>query len=547
MTINNSTKIDISDFNFTELEAQAVTLMQLLSGCPLTLTLKPEQLRRIETLAQAYRKHNKSLAFQLSEEFYTALLTPAILKQAYAQLLAQPIIRHSEFQIILDCLKDLCQGVESLSGPGMSLEKALQMLLLALTRSDKNSIYYNRLDTCTGKFRPTTFPLTENLIDQFLAPFGEVGQKAKKVLIFQRGQVMGNPAIIFAWEYKRRKQHYEQEKSYRDQLNDFQTSIVKPEPIKKSAPRLISDELEKILSNCADRDDQNALKAALKPESFGQLLDAAQNPNHDFGKQFQAICLQRLSPAKASLLSARMSMRLKRMMTEMGGWQEDYWRDFQSLMQSQGLWEGQEWLDKWRTQKKGKQVLSKSGQDYLSDEISNPLDQMLQKADQMRDKQKGLQMLTPGDASFWNKPKTTPIPPEQRKVLAVLARTDRLEEMLALSVSNDLLARTPVKLQHRLYQAFGLYADTDMDTVKQQYLSDLEGDELDSAKRLITGIERTFHRLASLFRQDFRMTFPLALKMLKDQEELVRQREKMNSPKYINTPAARYQSYQQGF
>jgi hypothetical protein len=168
-------------------------------------------------LANAYRKAQKTLAFQLSADFFAAVLDRSKLQMAYAQILAQPIIRHSEFQMVLDCLKELCAGPaepldKSLAKP-LPLEEALQLLLLKLTHSDKNAIYYNRVDSCTGKLRPTTFPLTETLIDHFLAPFAETGEKAKKVLIFQKGLVMANPALLLAWEYRARKQKYEQEKA----------------------------------------------------------------------------------------------------------------------------------------------------------------------------------------------------------------------------------------------------------------------------------------------------------------------------------------------
>jgi hypothetical protein len=85
-----------------------------------------------------------------------------------------------------------------------------------------------------------------------------------------------------------------------------------------------------------------------------------------------------------------------------------------------------------------------------------------------------------------------------------------------------------------------------MDTIKALFLTDLPPETSDSAKSLIASVERSFHRLSSLFRQDFRMTFPLALKMLREQEELVKERQKMNQPQYLNSPAAKYQRYQQG-
>ncbi len=549
-------------FDYSELEARAVSLMQLLAAQPLSLKLKPETREGVERLANAYRKAQKTLAFQLSADFFAAVLDRSKLQRAYAQILAQPIIRHSEFQLVLDCLKELCAAPAAPAEPlakslakSLPLEEALQLLLLKLTQSDKNAIYYNRIDSCTGKLRPTTFPLSEALIDHFLAPFAESGEKAKKVLIFQKGLVMANPALLLAWEYRARKQTYEQEKARWEasqaakQIHSSSSMGPQAKAIGATEPRLISTELEKVLA-ALDGDERLALTEGLKPDNFGQLLNAAHLPGEDFGQTFKRLSCQGLSQAKASLLAARMSVRLKRLLAMTGDWDEDYWRDFQSLMQTLGLWEGQVWLNKWRADKLGKQTLEKSGKDYLlapsTDSLVDPLAVQLKQAETMRDKQRGKHMLAPAELSNWIKPAARNIPPEQRKVLAVLARSDRLEELLGLALPPEVLMRTSPELQTRLYQVFGLLADTDMDTIKAQFLTDLPPETSDAAKSLIASVERSFHRLSSLFRQDFRMTFPLALKMLREQEEMAKERQKMNQPHYLNSSAAKYQRYQQG-
>lgn len=534
--------------SYTELEARAVSLIQSLAAQPFSLRLPPDTRAEVERLANAYRKAQKTVAFQLSEDFFAAVLQPAKLRRAYAQILTQPIIRHSEFQMVLDCLNELCPSPAGGAVQGdetpLPLEEALQILLLRLTQSDKNAIYYNRIDSCTGKLRPTTFPLTETLIDHFLAPFAESGERAKKVLIFQKGLLMANPALVLAWEYRARKQKYEQEKA-RWEAAQVAKVTPPPQPQNASEPRLISAELEKVLASL-ECDERSALQQGLKPDNFALLWQAARLPGEDFGKTFKQVSCQGLSQAKASLLAARMSVRLKRLLSLTGDWSEDYWRDFQSLMQTLGLWEGQAWLAKWRAVKQGKQALVKTGNDYLTSAEADPLAAQLKQAEMLRDKQRGKHMLSPADMSDWIKPPVRNVPPEQRKVLAVLARSDRLEELLSLALPPEVLMRTSPELQTRLYQVFALLADTDMDTIKAQFLADVPPEESEAAKSLIASVERSFHRLSSLFRQDFKMTFPLAIKMLNDQAEMVKQRQKMNSPVYYNSPAARYQSYQQG-
>ncbi|PIQ26934.1 hypothetical protein COW36_17025 [bacterium (Candidatus Blackallbacteria) CG17_big_fil_post_rev_8_21_14_2_50_48_46] len=534
-------------FDLKPEEAFSFSLMQLLAGKKPSLSLSPEALKKAENLAQAFRQGNKVKAFQFSAELFEKILAPELLKSAYLLVeKTNPQHPSPEYQIVMDSLRDACLE-SSLPLVSLPLERALQFLLLSLTRSDKNSIFYNRIDPQTGKQRPTTFPLTEKLIESFLSAFPEASAQARKVLIRYKGQVLGNPAALIASDYKLRLEKYQREREkWEAQRPVSQTRELKAAPKKEAQPQLISEELMKVLNGTREPAEREALVNSLKPDNFAQLLSTASLPGKDFNSRFEKIISQGLSPAKASLLSARMALRMKNLMAEMGNWKEDYWQEFQSNMQTLGIWEGQEWLEKWRSDKQGKQHLEKSGKAYLIEDQGDPLKDALAKMDTMQSKQKGQKMLSAWQMQPLRSASEYKASPEEKKLLSILSRADRLDEFLELAISDQHFEEMPVAMQGHLYQVFSLLSGTDLDWIKMEFLAPWEADEASIARKLIVNIERAFQRLLPLFKRDFRMTFPLALKMIREQEELIRQQQRRNTREFQNTPAAVYQRYQEG-
>ncbi|PKL77002.1 MAG: hypothetical protein CVV27_07400 [Candidatus Melainabacteria bacterium HGW-Melainabacteria-1] len=531
--------------NPVELRAEA--LSEMLSGRAPSQPLDPESRRRVDALVLAYRQGNKQKVFQLNQEFYQLVLQPGLAEYALALVIerieAQSLSGHGDFQIVIDSLKGQLSLQAQIKRPDLTLDQALVILLLSVTRSDKNSISYLRTDAQTGKPRPTTFPLTETLLRNFLAPFGDKVALLKRALILSRGLVLGNPAAWIAQDVRQRR------KEHADALAR-QASLPGPAVAKPPAAtaiqevRIICDDLARILEGCQP-DEKSALIETLQPEPLMGLIRAAKEPaaGKDFGQVLTSMYAKRLSRSQASLLSARLASRMKRMLTGMDGWKDEFWAEFQSLMQVHGVWEGEAWLQKWREVRQGKQHLARSGQDYLVAEDTTTVDDLLAQADKIKDKQRGRHMLS--EPEIWTRPETVSTSPEQRRVLAALSRPERLDELIELA-SQTLWQELPERLRQRLYSGFCLLGDTDFDTIKTQYLATAPPEHADLAKHLIASLELRFNQVVALFKKDLRMNFAQALLILAARQQEEDERARKNSKEFLNSPAASYGRYGQG-
>lgn len=545
-------------FEYSQLEAQAVAVMELLAGRSPSLTLSPEARRPADALVQAYRQGNKLKVHQLTQTFYAQVITPGLCEAAYRLLASQHLAGNPDFQIVMDHLKESYGHTQPLARQ-LGLDEALIVLLLAITRSDRNSISYNRLDEHTGKLRPTTFPLTEQLMRNFLAPFGDKSALMKRYLIFCRGMVMGNPAAWVAQGYRVRKQAYEQQRAAWEQARQAKEARRKlPAQPEASVGRItevshLSQEVAQLIKNSYDEKEKQALLHSLQPDQLLRLVKLTENAKpdaqahaRDFRLELENMYAARLTRAQASYLSARLSSKMKRMLESMGGWKEEYWSEFQTRMQQQGVWEGDEWLEKLRASKKGKQHLTKTGKDYLIEEKSTALDDMLHQAEKIKDKLRGQKMLSGvPDISVWQRPSQIRSTPEQRKVLLILSRPDRLNELINHVFPPATWEALPALLRQRLFEGFTLMGDTDFDTIKSQYLAAAAPDQYESAKNLITALELRFNQISTLFKQDLGMTFSHALEILNARQEDIAQREKQNSRSWQNSAASQYGRYKQ--
>lgn len=563
----NAKNASVPAFEAPITEQRAYTVMELLSGKSASLTLSASDRQHVDALVVAVRQGNKARVIQLSSDYYAELLSPERLAAAYELIKAQAVHGNPDFQIVMDALREKDAGQLAQQQPGrlptISLAEALLQILLTITRSDKNSISYHRHDEQTGKLRPTTFPLTESLIRNFLAPFGDQSALIKGVILFSRGQVIANPAALLAQRCRQRLKHFqEQQAAAAKKQAELAEKLAEkaskpapsritpgPKPARPAGPdsvqevRFLSAELEKLLNGSRDGAEKEALSHVLQPEQLVQLVEiAAQPAGTDFGKTLENMYARHLSRQQASFLSARLSSRMKRMLSQMGDWKDEYWSEFQTLMLNNGVWEGSEWLEKWRACKKGKQHITKTGKDYLVSEKTNPLDEMLARSDKMQSQIRGSKMLSP---NTWVRPERSSAPPEQRRLLAALARPDRLLELIEISIQTETWESTPELLQQRLYEAFCVLSDSDFDTIKQQFLAGVAPELAERAKTLITVIELKFNQISSLFKQDVRLSYSDALDILVSRQRETEHREKLNSQAWQQSPAAQYTRYNQ--
>lgn len=546
-------------FKPTELEARAIAVMQLLAAKPVSLALSGAELRKAEALASALRQGNKPAASLLSADFFQEVSPPEKLATAYILIRQQTVTANPEFQIVMDHLQEAYGKSAAIYQKPLKLDEALSLLLLAITRSDKNSISYLRIDSASGKPRPTTFPLSENLLRNFLAPFGDKQHLLQQCLIIRRGQVMANPAALLVQACRIRRQQFERAQLALQAAKDAEKKAAAKPSVEINPPaaevqkqhglqevRLICAELEKILHGTQETAEQQAIVSSLQPESFSQLLEkASHQAGQDFGKLLEQLYAQHLSAHQAKFLSARLSSRFKRMMSKMGDWKEEYWQEYQSKLQSLGIWEGSEWLEKWRASKHGKQALVQIKQASAAEAKDSELQQMLQQADKIQDKLKGQELLTPPAAGPWQRNRSNPVSLELRRLLSALTRADRMDELLAFAVPDESWEGIPSSLRHRAYQIFCLFGDTDLDTIKLQFMSGIDQSQHEAAQSLILCLELTINKLVRLFKQDPRLSFHQALNILITRQQEIELREKQNSKAWQRTPVAQYIRYQQ--
>lgn len=537
-------------FTTQAFEAQAVCLNAALSNKKIPFKLKPEDQKLATSLLNAYRNGSKSRAFQLSKAYYEQVLNEDLILSAYRQIQSLALNGGAEFQIVMDSLKGNYGDKLPAEALQLSTQQALEILLLAITQSDKNSISYLRIDEITGKPRPTTFPLSQELIAHFLEPFGEQAL-AEKVLVFSKINVMGNPAALVAERYWQRKKTFETEKAAYEKAqaealqrkNSAASEVPKKEP-KQQAVEHISQELDHLLQAAQAPEAQQAVLLSFQVKQLRALLQTHQTQTDSFASKLSQIYAQQLTPAQSAELSSKLASRMKRLMTRMGSWKEEYWQEYQLRMQKAGLWEGQAWLDKWRADKTGKQVIEKTGKDYLIEE--KPVDTVgdfLRKSERLKDKQKGLQMLSGPEAHHWIHPEESKAPPEIRRILTALSQRVHLDELTQLSFEPSAWEQYPDALKQKLYQIFRDYSQTDLDTIKQELLKQLSPEMLEMGQSMIAQVELQINRIAVLCKKELKLTFVDAVERLRLQQAEIQAREKRNSRAYQNSAAAKYGNY----
>lgn len=536
------------------LEILALAVMAGLAGKAPPGQPTPEQQRHAQALVSAFKSGNKSRAYQLSAPFFQALVKPGQVHTALVQVRQQVPDPHADFQIVCDSLQE-SYGQQVPEAVSLSESEALTLLVLALTHSDKNAVFYQRLDAVTGKQRPTSFPLSETLLQHFLAPFSaEARQQALRCVVMQKGFLLGNPAALMVQRYQQRKAaHAAAQAAAEAAAKEPAPSRAAPAPPawgrsrSDKVPqkiRYVCDELRQLLEAPEDPAEKTALQQSLQPQHLLPLLQA--HKKTDFEQRLSQRFAQHLSPAQASRLSSRMASNMKRLLSEMDAWDESYWSQFQGLMQELGLWEGQEWLDKWRAYRSGKVELAPSGSDEtVPRPVEDPLNDMLRQAQRMQDKQRGKALLSgPADISRWQMPAEVSLSAEETRLMRALSLPSNLEDLLSLALSEADWAALPESVIDDLFDAFDWLAAAGFDALKTQFLGLFADHEADAARQLILQVERVINQLLGMFRQNRRLGFREAADELLARQSEEQARLRLNSKDFQNSAAARYQRYQ---
>lgn len=545
------------EFHPISLELQAEALLDLLRGkSPAPKALQPAERQQVDALAKALRQGRKAEVFKRSQAFFKEVFSAAELSQAYHMIQQMPLQRNPEFEIVMDSLKAQSQ-TDAVNSPKLSLSDALVQILLAVTFSDKNAIYYERLDEKTGRPRPTTFPLTPVLIQRFLSPFEEVQAGIHKAVLLRavyiaKNTVMGNPAAELARRYRQRRTAYEQalaeyeaaQQAAANAAKQPQTSAVS-EALRQQKVKSAAVSVQELLQESKDPQEQGAVRQSLQPTHFYGLLQARDQGDDSFQQKLSQLYSQRLSASQAQQLSARLASKMKRMLTQMGSWDEQYWDEFQGLMQKLGLWEGTEWLEKWRSHRKGKQALAGVALPQTDAEpAADPIAEMLRRQQLMADKQRGQSMLglEPADAENpWMQADTPAISPQMQQVLHALEQKVHFKALLELAESPwEQLAETS---QQMIYKTFRLYSAQGLPAIKNQVLSLAPAAEATQIRETLASLELLINQLVQRLEKTRKGVFADVLEQFKAEQAEIKAREKQRDLAYRRSPAAQYGKY----
>lgn len=548
------------EFESTALELQADALTRLLQGQKLLIPLEPNNHQRVAVLLKAFKTGKKEMVHERVQAFYEQVLDPVRLVQAYAYLRTLPLEGHPEFEIVMDSLKEQCHTeINPAQKMEIRLLDALIQVMLAITRGSKNSISYSRFDPAMDRPRPTTFPLTPIFIERFLAPFAQEKQMVlSRTVYFYKNTVIGNPAAELAWHYRQRRDIFEEKreaylKAEQARLAREAAAIPKASLEARHKVKAASVSVKQVLGEVKNPQEKAAVHYTLQPDNLYGLLRSHQQSKDGFQQKLQAIYAQKVSHSQAGALSARLASKMKRVLEQMDQWDESYWSEFQGLMQNLGLWEGQGWLDKWRSHKKGKQELVAKPKNYVIEEVvHDPVAEMAERERRLADKRKGRQLLgtepdfDTAELERWLKPVEPTTSPGMQKILQALEQEVHFQELRALAVPESLWMELSEVQQKSLYRLFQQYSQTDLSTIKDQALAKFPKEAFSALNGIlaelelkITGMERSLEKNRKWVYQD-------AFAFLAAEQAEIQKKMRLESPEFKRSSAAQYGLYQSG-
>lgn len=549
----------VPKLNASPLEIQAEALQSLLTRQTLSQPLDAAHQPLVKHLWRAFQTGKKAEVFKRMAPFYAEVLPLERLQQAYHLLHSMTVAHTPEFEIVMDSLKSQYDmTLKPVSTSEISVLEALVQVLLAVTQSDKNSISYQRLDPDTGRLRPTTFPLTPELIERFVFPF-EADKTAalQRSVYFYKKTVIGNPAAELAWRYAQRKATFQQEMTRYQQLEQERqarlarelAAIPKASVEVKTKVKAASASVKQIWAEVKTPQEKQAVHYSMQPEHLYTLIAAQQQGEDTFQSRLKAMYTQKISPLQAGALSARLASKMKRVLAQMEQWDESYWSEFQGLMQQLGLWEGQAWLDKWRSHKQGKQELEPQKVEYVIEtETIDPIAAMQAKEQRLADKRKGRQMLgleevDPTELERWLKPAEPTTSPEMQKILRALARPEHLQAFCELVLPASHLQALEGKQKRLVFRIFEQYAQTDLSSIKDQILARAAEESVPLLREILAELELKITWMERHLEKDKRQVYKDAFEALAQVQAEIQQKERLNSLEYKRSAAAQYGRY----
>jgi hypothetical protein len=527
----------------SDTEIAAFSAMEALREQPLTYTLTSEQRKQVKELLQAFRRGTKENIYMLSQAYYQELaeqklFTPERLTSAYFQLhdLESTKDPHYHYRIVMAWLKDNYGQSRPTTLPPISLEEALAILLLAITETKESSLSFCQLQLAEGKqlYKMTTYPLNVTVIQNFLASIGTFPGLLRRVLIFRKQMVIGNPAGLLAHLHTQKRERWLKEHEAWQAAEQLRLACqAQQEQVKQIQQRqnVVIKQTEQLYDLCNDAQEEMAVAYACEASIINELKAQAATPPNVFIKRLQSVYSQKLDAAQAERLAKRMAMA------------------FQTLLQELDRLAGKDkdWFALWNEcQPRVVRPSARSSHARPQAPVDDPIADYYARDAQRLSVTKAKEILAAQQASVKQDTALTTQPtPIQSKIFSALSDMQYLDQVLELALSADEQATIPQEVFRLLKRCFSSLSHP-MPEFKDIFLAKTRAEHQEAAQLLLLKTERVCIDLSNLARSYRTHDLTELLRIFKERLHQQAQRDKQNASRNLNHPSIKYQQMKNG-
>jgi hypothetical protein len=511
----------------SEREKMAFAFTELAQGRKPAYALKKQQEEHIQALLKALKSGQKAKVYELSQCFYHELLKPEDITSAYFQVVDMNLTENPNFRIIMDWIKDKYGRQRPQGLIQRPLDEVVVLLLLAVTHTPNSSISYKRVMNIRGEEKecPTSYPLNETVIRDFLLPFGSMSNVLSQAVIFHRQTVLGNPGGVLGHKHAQKRKQWLQEQEALTQTEHPIPEVIEPiSKRKKESLQALSHSTDQLYEFCTNTLETEAVRNTLTEANLRRLALLTHAPANLFLNRLCEIYSQTLSPERAQALAERMVQA------------------FQALMQQLNHRAGKDWFKLWLSVQtfRGKQTQ----QVVEVTESEDTITRMLQQDAIRQDKLAGAKALTEFQTQFESEetPLTIKELPTLSSVLQSLSQKAHIQSLLQLSLPGPLQDQFSQELLSLLELAFA-HSGYSMSAVKNSFLQSVNQQHQELARQVIAHIELACNRLAEIYSQHIKLDFVQALEIFELQAREASERAKLSSARFRNSAAGHYHRY----
>lgn len=525
----------------SDTEIAAFSAMEALREQPLTYTLTSEQRKQVKEFLQAFRRGTKQDIYTLSQAYYQELaeqrlFTPERLTFAYFHLhdLEPPKDPHYHYRIVMDWLKDKYGQSRPETLPPIPLEEGLALLLLTITDTKENRLSYSQVELPDGKqvYNRTTYPLNTTVIQNFLASIGTFPGLLRRVVLFRKHVVIGNPAGLLGHLHAQKRERWLKEHAAWQAAEQLRLACQAQQAHVQQVQRrqnVVIKQAEQLYDLCDDAQEEKAVSYACEASIIKELKAHAATPPNVFMKKLQSVYSKKLDAGQAERLAERMAMA------------------FQTLLQELERLAGKDWFALWNdSQPRIVKPSARSSHARPQTAVDDPIADYYARDAQRLSGIKANEIFAAQQASVPQDSASMPQPtPIQSKIFAALSDMQYLEQVIELALSADERQAIPQELFQLLKRCFSTDIHS-MPEFKVLFLARAKEEHRAAAQDLIRETERVCIALANLARSYRTHDLTELLRIFQEQQNQQAQREKQNASKNRHHPSTQYRRMMDG-